>query len=74
MAKTMMPSSERIKMLHQPGKGFLDGYNDRKNSLPNKSILNETNDPYWREYNLGWTEADHQINEGRNDNRDLLLG
>lgn len=61
-------------MLHQPGKGFLDGYNDRKNNLPNKSILNEITDAYWREYNLGWTEADRQINEGKNDNRDLLLG
>lgn len=74
MAKTMMPSSERIKMTHQPGKGFLEGYEDRRNNLPNKAILQETTDAYWREYSLGWNEADRQINENRNDGRDLLLG
>jgi len=74
MAKTMMPSSERIKMTHQPGKGFLEGYEDRRNNLPNKAILQEATDSYWREYNLGWNEADRQINENTNDGRDLLLG
>jgi len=76
MAKTMMPSSERIKMLHQPGKGFLDGYNDRKNSIPNKALLNlENNDAYWREYDLGWKEAHRQLVENNgSDGRDLLLG
>jgi len=74
MAKNYDAIFGKEKMTHQPGKGFLDGYTDRKNSIPNKSLLDETNDSYWREYNLGWTEADRRINEGKNDNRDLLLG
>ena len=76
MAKTMMPSSERIKMTHQPGKGFLEGYEDRKNNLPNKAMLHlECNDSYWREYDLGWKEAHRQLLEGNDgDNRNLLLG
>jgi hypothetical protein len=48
-----------------PGKGFKDGWNDRKEGKPNRWVIEmgsaTTDDPYWGEYKHGYGEADVDI-------------
>ena len=45
-----------------PGKGFQDGWNDRRAGVPSKWMGCATTDnPYWSEYKHGYTEADIDI-------------